>query len=603
MHLDQELVTIEEALADPNNGYQFTNLSTLKWRDEGQWNYFGAGGPGSGNWTAWFDDCCVDGGGTQLTNPNSTAYIHYGSHIHCFIAGVTGFFYTWNDFIQNLISLGVPVNLSMDYTTVQNTVNTFYGLPLEDPNFPGYLNRNIHIYQLKCICEGEPCGIQCENGLYPTVPNTWTGPYTTSGEAYTVCCVNTWDCTEGYEVSSCSGKTNVNIGVQYSNSVEAVNYVTQNYPNVDITTLYYESDILTNTINQPCLGPNGGPLMQFQAFDYATLNNGISYTQWNYFIQDLIAQGLSGVSSGMSYDIISNSLYYMSGTSLDTCVTPCRCETIECDCIEVEGSGGTYASQAECLSALTNNTGPCDCDSVTGTSWNCFDSGPYEPTCGIAPYIGVYGTPHDVVDFYRTALPNQNFIENRFTHTTGIVGGTLNTYPIPPLTWNQVWGNMSATTYDWTDCYHQSNTPSINYRPYKRIWWIAHPQLTGGNGVFNLNSGYWEYPTWNDFYGAAVAAGAPVTTLMSYSSVCQTLDTFFNPGGLNFQCMTKIEDCCNGDDCYCVQQWGTGGTYATEVLCEPDCCPTPQSGYTCSVGSCVPAGTICYTILPNTKSL
>ena len=146
---------------------------------------------------------------------------------------------------------------------------------------------------------------------------------------------------------------------------------------------------------------------------------------------------------------------------------------------------------------------------------------------------------------------------------------------------------MSATTYDWTDCYHQFSG-AINYRPYKRIWWIAHPQLTGGNGILNLNSGYWEYPTWNDFYGAAVAAGAPVTTLMSYSSACQTLDTFFNPGGLNFQCMTKLEDCCNGDDC-CVQQWGTGGTYATEVLCEPDCCPTPQSGYTCSVGLCIAA--------------
>ena len=94
--------------------------------------------------------------------------------------------------------------------------------------------------------------------------------------------------------------------------------------------------------------------------------------------------------------------------------------------------GGTYSSEAECLSALTNNTGPCDCDSVSGTSWNCFDNGPYEPTCGTDPNLGLFGTPHDVVDFYRMNLPNQNFIENRFTHTTGIAGGTLITYPIPP---------------------------------------------------------------------------------------------------------------------------------------------------------------------------
>lgn len=562
------LQTINEAIADATNGYQFTNLSTLKFEDEYEWNTFGPNGTNN----PWYYDCCL--------GPNGYFVFKTDQIESVILPG--GPWFTYNDFIQTAIMVGVTVDLTMSWNDVISELNAFYNTP---PNM-----NYTYIHTNKCICEGEPCGVQCENGLYPTVPNTWTGPYTTSGEAYTTCCANTWDCTEGYEISSCSGKTNINIGVQYSNSVEAANYVTQNYPNVDVTTLYYESDILVNTLNNPCLGPNGGPLMQLQAFDYATLNNGISYGQWNYFIQDLIGQGLSGVSSGMSYDIISNSLAYMSGTSLDTCVTPCRCLTIECDCIEVEGSGGTYSNEAECLSALTNNTGPCDCGSVSGTSWNCFDNGPYEPTCGTDPNLGLFGTPHDVVDFYRMNLPNQNFIENRFNHTTGIAAGTLNTYPIPPITWNNVWGNMSATTYNWEDCYHQFSGVSINYRPYKRIWWIAHPQLTGGNGILNLNSGYWEYPTWNDFYGAAVAAGAPVTTLMSYSSACQTLDTFFNPAGLNFQCMTKLEDCCNGDDCYCVQQWGTGGTYATEVLCEPDCCPTPQSGYTCSaVGQCIPA--------------
>ena len=329
--------------------------------------------------------------------------------------------------------------------------------------------------------------------------------------------------------------------------------------------------------------------MQFQAFDYATLNNGISYNLWNYFIQDLIGQGLSGVSSGMSYDVVSDALYSLSGVSLDTCVTPCRCETIECECIEVQGSGGTYADETMCLSALTNNTGPCNCSSITGTSWNCFDEGPYEPTCGTKPYVGLFGTVHDVVDFYRTNLPNQNFIDNRFTNTTGIIGGTLNTFPILPLSWNQVWGNMGTTNYDWMDCYKEFTTSSSIYRPYTNIWWIAHPQLTGGGGVFNPSSGYWEYPNWNEFYGAAVAAGVPVNTSMSYSSTCQTLDTFFNPGGLNFQCMTKWEQCCSGNDCYCIQQWNTGGTYTTEALCTPDCCPTPQSGYTCSLGVCVVA--------------
>ena len=268
------------------------------------------------------------------------------------------------------------------------------------------------------------------------------------------------------------------------------------------------------------------------SFDYATLNNGISYNSWNYFIQDLIAQGLSGITSGMSYDMVSNSLYLMSGTSLDACVSPCRCETIDCDCIQVAGSGGTYASEAICLSALTDNTSVCDCGGVTGTSWNCFDQGPYQPTCGNKPYIGQFGTIHDVVDFHRANVPNQNFIDNRFTHSVGVIGGTLTTFPIAPFTWNDVYG-LIGDTYTWLDCFHQFSGASNNttYRPYVNIWWIAHPQLTGGNGVFNPTSGYWEYPNWNDFYGAAVAAGVPLTPTMSFSSACETMDTYFNPGG------------------------------------------------------------------------
>ena len=150
---------------------------------------------------------------------------------------------------------------------------------------------------------------------------------------------------------------------------------------------------------------------------------------------------------------------------------------------------------------------------------------------------------------------------------------------------------MSSTTYDWKECFKDWEMgPLIQtvYLPYKNIWWIAHSQLTGGNGVYNPVSGYWEYANWNDFYGAAVAAGAPVTSTMNFSSACQTLDTFFNPGGLNFQCAVKHEWCCSGDDCWCVQQWNTGGTYTTNSACLSACCPS--SGYTClPMVGCIPA--------------
>tara|TARA_R110000824_G_scaffold13374_1_gene58392 strand:- start:185 stop:12442 length:12258 start_codon:yes stop_codon:yes gene_type:complete len=576
------LGTISDRIADSSVGVQFTNFSQIKYIDLYLTGLYGPNGSVPGGYPFW-SDTCMEQWTWEFPSPSNPEYfVLYPTKINSAVLP-GGPWFVYNDFIQTAILVGVPVDLTMSWVDVCSALESFYQTP---PNM-GYTNIDTQ----RCICTDIECGVQCENGLYPTVPSTWTGPYTTSGDAYTTCCANTWDCTEGYDVSSCSGRTNINIGIQYSNSVAAANHVSQNLPNVDVTTLYYESDILVNTLNNPCLGPNGGPLMKLESFDYALLNNGVSYNSWNYFIQDLIADGLSGVSSGMSYDIISNSLFIMSGESLDTCVSPCRCLAVECDCIQVEGSGGTYADEVTCLSALTNNTSVCDCDGLTGTSWNCFDEGPFEPTCGNKPYIGQFGTIHDVVDFYRANVPNQNFIDNRFTNSVGIIGGTLNTYPIPPLTWTSVWNNMSATTYDWMDCYHQFSGMAITYRPYVNIWWIAHPQLTGGNGVFNPTSGYWEYPTWNDFYGAAVAAGAPVTTLMSYSSACQTLDTFFNPAGLNFQCMTKWEQCCIGEDCWCVQQWDSGGTYTTNSLCLSACCPTTDSGYTCSLtnGQCVPA--------------
>tara|TARA_R110000824_G_scaffold269809_2_gene458272 strand:+ start:7207 stop:19128 length:11922 start_codon:yes stop_codon:yes gene_type:complete len=577
------LGTISDIIANSGSGLQFTNFSQIKYIDLYLTGLYGPNGTAVVNHPA-YDGICMHP--WTWCPPGATVcpeyfVMHPEKIDSALVQG--GPWFVYNDFIQDCISIGIPVNLNMDWVSVCAAIENFYQTP---PNM-GY----TYIDTDKCICNSDPCGITCENGANPPVPSSWSGPYATSGDAYTVCCANTWDCTEGYEVNSCSGRTNISIGSQFNNSVAAVTYVSQNLPNVDVTTLYYESDIITSTLTDPCLGPNGSPLMKLQAFDYSLLNNGISYSSWNYFIHDLQQQGLNGVTSGMSYDVVSLAVEAASGTSLDVCTSPCRCTDVDCTCIQLAGSGGTYASSATCFSALTNGTSVCDCPGVTGSSWNCYNDGPYEPTCGTKPYIGHYGTIHDVVDFYRANTPNQNFIDNKFTNNVGIIGGTLNTYPIIPFIWSQVWSMMSSTTYDWTECFKDWDFgPLVQtvYLPFKNIWWIAHPQLTGGNGVYNPVSGYWEYANWNDFYGAAVGAGVPLTTTMSFSSACSTMDTYFNPAGLNFQCAVKNEWCCSGEDCWCVQQWNTGGTYTTNTSCLSACCPS--SGYTClpQIG-CMPA--------------
>ena len=402
------LGTISDRIAWANIGLQFTNFSQIKYIDLYLTGLYGPNGTAVVNHPAYDDICMHPWHWEMLTQWTPEYFVMKPTKIDSVVVP-GGPWFVYNDFIQDCISAGIAVNLTMSWVSVISAIDNFYQVP-----GMGY----TYIDTEKCICLTEPCDITCQNGANPPVPPTWSGPYATSGDAYTVCCANTWDCTEGYEVNSCSGRTNISIGVQYSNLVEAVTYVSQNLPNVDVTTLYYESDIILSTLTDPCLGPNGGPLMKLQAFDYSLLNNGISYNSWNYFIHDLQQQGLNGVTSGMSYDVVSLAVEAASGTSLDVCTSPCRCTEVDCTCIQIAGSGGTYASSATCFSALTNGTSVCDCPGVTGTSWNCYDDGPYEPTCDKKPFIGNYGTVHDVVDFYRANTPSQNFIDNKFTHNT-----------------------------------------------------------------------------------------------------------------------------------------------------------------------------------------
>ena len=579
--------SIADIIANALHGHQFTNLSQIRYLDIYLTSLFAPGGVIN----PAYADTCMEPWGWCGLGGTCDYFVMYPVRIESdLLPG--GPWYVYNDFILSAQATGIImpngnlVSLTDLWPDVRDAISNFYQAPVS--------MNYTRVITDKCICTGVECSVECLNTGTPPNP-TWTGPYPTSGDAYTVCCAHTWECTEGYSVDSCSGRTNVSVGTQFNSSVDAFNYVSINYPNLDINTLSYESDISPSSLTEPCIGPSGGALMKYDPYDYTLLNNGISYSTWDYFIHDLQQQGLSQVASGMSYDLVSTYLHEISGNTLSICTAPCRCIEVDCSCYEIEGSGGTYTSEAACLTALTAGVASCICPEVTGTSWNCYNNGPFEPTCNRKVDIGTLQHEHSVVDWFRVNAPSQLFDSKKFNNTHHIMGGTLNQFPIPSLTYAQMWANMGPTPYAWEDCYRfysgaTVGAPQTWYRPYLHLMYIQHQFLSGGAGQWNQQLGVWEYTNWNDFYNTAVAAGVSLTSTMSFSSACETITAFYNPTSLNFECGTRVEQCCSGEDCYCLQQYTTGGTYSTEALCITACCDT-VSGYTCQpILGCIPAG-------------
>ena len=92
------LQTINEAIADATNGYQFTNLSTLKFEDEYEWNTFGPNGTNN----QWYYDCCLGPSGYFVFKTDQIESV--------ILPG--GPWFTYNDFIQTAIMVGVTVDLT-----------------------------------------------------------------------------------------------------------------------------------------------------------------------------------------------------------------------------------------------------------------------------------------------------------------------------------------------------------------------------------------------------------------------------------------------------------------------------------------------------------
>ena len=533
------------AIADPSNGLQYTNFSTIKYETNQIYSQFITPCMGPNGLPLQVLDKIYVFGQNYFNIPTPANY------------------YNWADFIFDINFFNPtqpPINLSSGYQGVANWQH--YNNNGQMTELPGTGFSGISFANHFCECEELPCSVTCTNGPLSGTPSNWTGPYASSGMAYNVCCANTWDCVPAGETNSCSGTTQIP-GV-YTSSTHAFNWITTNMPNVDITTLSYESNTSPNTVANGCEGPNGGLVLTFDAISYPLLQNGSNYTVWNTFINALQNHGLGTVVSGMSYNVVNSELAIGSGKTLSICNNACLCTENDCYCVEVQGSGGTYATQSLCISAC--------CDPSSGTSWECVNEGPMQPLCNQTPYAGFFGTTWDALDWFQINSPGSIFVSNKFV--------SLYTAALTPNNWQtfaQVQTAMAGTLYNWSDCFRK--VVSGVYLPYETITEISHPLLSG-------TSLYGGYASYNSFYADVVSAGVTGLAGLSVSGICEQIDAQLNPGGKPFGCDVETRKCCNRAQCYCYELYTTGGTYQTEPLCLSACCP--EDGWYCTApGVCV----------------
>ena len=468
---------------------------------------------------------------------------------------------------MGITNSGAQLTLADSYTTVKTAIYAHYLVQGSSMNY-------LYPSHSRCECIEEPCHIVCDNGsgnIFNVYPNA-TGPHATSGHAYNICCAVTYDCIPESETNSCSGRTIIS-GV-YSGVTTALEWVSTNLPNTDLSTLAFETQNSPSLPSQ-CVGPNGGVLLSFEPMSYSLLNNGTDYYTWNGFIQGLIGQGLDNASSGMSLTYIDYLLNTSSGSTIPVCAGGCSCIYTPCHCIEIDGSGGTYTQLSDCLST-------CTCVGPTGTSWNCVNNTwSYEPICNTRPYMGVLVNEYAAVDWFRQFANTDVFATKKSTFYSPIGGTVLG---VTHLSFSQVQANM-GTQNPWQDCYddfYLTLPPILGvtipaqtwYLPMMYVESISHPLLNGGQ----------QYTRYNDFFVEAVAAGVSLNYNQSLSSACMTISSTLSPLTPTLDCDIITSPCCRDEECYCYELFVTGGTYNTEPDCLSACCPS-YSSYTCDVGS------------------
>jgi len=536
-----------------NPTWQSTAFGNLRWDMTG--NYFN---PSPSNPTSTL----------PLPSNPCVATAGHWARIISVTSSITNYvpYYNWEEVIDGLNGVS-STNPQLNYSdTWQNAVNQ--------------AGPHIFCQWEWCNCNETECLIGCIDEL--PLPAYSHGSYTSSTAATEVCCTGatatTWSCQTESQASTCDGLTTLP-GI-YSSAVQAYDYVAINFGSSSVTGFVYE-DVAPPIGTTICEGPTGGQLLTLTGL---TLTNSplqnTNYTSWSSFITALSTipapdGPVLGLVVGMAAATIELQIQSYSAfcsSNITYGISKCICTNTPCNCIELLDGTGPYTSQTECQTG--NTIYPACCP--TGTSWDCQSGIPFTPNCDTKDYLGMFNNKPNVIDHFITTSTLPNWPNTPFgLYKEVIITST-------PLTYAQVQINMGALL-NWQDCYF--NLPGTqDYYPYMYVSHISHPSVNGGQ----------TYSTWQSFSGAVTTAGVTFNSNDTSSTVCDKIDQQLGNTGSGFHCDIVTFECCRSEACYCYELFVPGGTYLTEPLCTPICCPPPPMGWECTppqppstIGTCL----------------
>ena len=421
----------------------------------------------------------------------------------------------------------------------------------------------------------------------------------------------------------------------YVGGVESVKYMmdslngAQSIP-FSSRTFYHQSQLAPYTAPGQCMAPiteyhptSTGAGMWSATIDYVTdiqldicPNNHIPGPQLpiigvssNDFIQNLISQGIAGITPSSTYDqvrtiVIETCTQFLTGYPntdeewISKWVTvntePCQCaSTNPCGCVPVYDGSGQYLTQPEC---------EVDCECVT---WNCTPNGCVDPLNGTGTFTGLTDCQLVCQEYEcqpEVQTPMAGPYDCSGLPTLPLSGpsiallnyyGEPTTTPIFPNMVNMQNAQISDFKYDCTNC--SVTNPNMCDSPNGKWFkgWKITAHMTGGNPPTTTLMG--AYDTWADMINDMINVWNVTTTFgfgLSWS-VSQITNCLQNPicSGLGNPVTLGMEmdPCyCNTSDCDCVLVPGTGNTgYDMSMYnsCTGACC-SAESRYDCSINGC-----------------
>ena len=227
-------------------------------------------------------------------------------------------------------------------------------------------NADIH-----CVCPLViPPSWNCIQSLGTcTDPGNGTGQYT-GATGYNQCIADckepetSWNCIPAAYTNNCSGATMQLPYPTVNNATSAIDYIAM-FGNGIQSNLFSTMTfgLPPGTVSQgTCFGSQGEILHRIAFISSSGVFSNTHYFSWTTFVMGTISAGIPGISLSSTYTQVQSAIHHATGEWVRVSVgKPCLCKWQDCECVEIQGTSGTYQSWGQCYP-------PC-CDTEKG--YNC----------------------------------------------------------------------------------------------------------------------------------------------------------------------------------------------------------------------------------------